>query len=89
MFSFATYSFRLKYLYLLLFRVFSAIVFGGMSIGEASSFAPDAAKAEASAKEIFKLLDKEPDIDTYSEEGQKLQDVSVVLREIFIPVDHV
>lgn len=46
-----------------------------MAIGEASSFAPDAAKAEASAKEIFKLLDKKPKIDSYSEEGHKLMEV--------------
>ena len=46
-----------------------------MAIGEASSFAPDAAKAEQSAKEIFKLLDKEPKIDSYSEDGCKLQEV--------------
>ncbi|XP_053373101.1 ATP-dependent translocase ABCB1-like isoform X2 [Mercenaria mercenaria] len=58
--------------YVDVFKVFSAIVFGGMAIGEASSFAPDAAKAEQSAKEIFKLLDREPKIDSYSDEGCKL-----------------
>ncbi|XP_060590153.1 ATP-dependent translocase ABCB1-like isoform X2 [Ruditapes philippinarum] len=60
--------------YVAVFKVFSAIVFGGMAIGEASSFAPDAAKAEQSAKEIFKLLDKEPKIDSYSDKGHKLQE---------------
>ena len=56
-------------------RVFSAIVFGAMSIGQASSFAPDAAKAQASAEHIFKLLDSVPSIDAYSTEGEKPAEV--------------
>ncbi|XP_062600445.1 ATP-dependent translocase ABCB1-like isoform X1 [Saccostrea cucullata] len=53
------------------FKVFSAIVFGAMAMGEASAFAPDAGKAKKSAALIFKLLDREPKIDPYSEEGIK------------------
>ncbi|XP_048755888.2 ATP-dependent translocase ABCB1-like isoform X2 [Ostrea edulis] len=51
------------------FKVFSAIVFGAMAMGEASAFAPDAGKAKKSASLIFKLLDREPKIDPYSKEG--------------------
>ena len=53
------------------FRVFSAIVFGAMSIGEASHFAPDYGKGKAAAGRLFALLDREPEIDSFSEEGEK------------------
>lgn len=43
-------------------RAFSAVVFGGMAIGQASAMAPDAAKAQTSAEQIFKLLDRKPAI---------------------------
>ena len=42
-----------------------------MSVGQASSFAPDYTKAKVSAARIFAMLDREPDIDSYSEEGDK------------------
>ena len=63
------------YLSKLFFRAFSAIIFGGMAIGNASAFAPDAAKAEESAKQIFKLIDLVPQVDAESEEGTKLDKV--------------
>ena len=53
-------------------RVFSAIVFGAMSVGEASSFAPDYGKAKIAAARLFALFDQEPSIDSFSEEGTKL-----------------
>lgn len=53
------------------FRVFSAIVFGGTALGRASNYAPDYAKARTSAARIFKLLDREPPIDSYSTKGDK------------------
>ena len=61
------------------FRVFSAIVFGAMAIGEASSYTPNASKAKASAEKIFELLDQEPSIDSESTEG--LQPHKVIDRE--------
>lgn len=67
------------------FRVFSAIVFGSMAMGESSAFAPDAGKAKKSASLIFKLLDREPKIDPYSEEGIK---VVSPLYEFFILVTY-
>ena len=57
--------------YFLHCSVFSAIVFGGMALGEASSFAPDATKAGISAGHIFDLLDRVPEIDSYSDEGEQ------------------
>ncbi len=54
------------------FRVFMAITFGALSAGQASSFAPDYAKAKVSAKRIFNILDRVPSIDNASEEGEKL-----------------
>ena len=42
-----------------------------MSVGQATQFAPDYAKAKASIGRVFKLLDSHPSIDIYSEEGAK------------------
>lgn len=53
------------------FKVFSAIVFGAMSIGEASHFAPDYGKAKSAANRLFYLLDRVPSIDNFSTEGKK------------------
>ncbi|XP_015213716.2 ATP-dependent translocase ABCB1 isoform X1 [Lepisosteus oculatus] len=53
------------------FLVFSVIVFAAMSIGQSSSFAPDFAKAKASAQRITQLLERKPDIDIYNEGGEK------------------
>ena len=58
--------------------MFSAIVFGAMALGQASAFAPDAAKAQVSAAVIFQLLDRVPTIDAESEEGVKPNSVSYV-----------
>ena len=52
-------------------RVVMALTFGAMIAGQIASFAPDYVKAKTSAARIFKLLDKEPDIDAYSEAGLK------------------
>uniref|UniRef100_A0A286ZNX9 ATP binding cassette subfamily B member 4 n=1 Tax=Sus scrofa TaxID=9823 RepID=A0A286ZNX9_PIG len=49
--------------------VFSAIVFGAVALGHASSFAPDYAKAKLSAAHLFRLFERQPLIDSHSEEG--------------------
>ncbi|XP_060052279.1 phosphatidylcholine translocator ABCB4 isoform X4 [Erinaceus europaeus] len=49
--------------------VFSAIVFGAVALGHASSFALDYAKAKLSAAHLFMLFERQPLIDSYSEEG--------------------
>ncbi|CAO2617606.1 ATP-dependent translocase ABCB1 [Lemmus lemmus] len=51
--------------------VFSAIVFGAMAVGQVSSFAPDYAKAKISASHIIMIIEKVPEIDSYSTEGLK------------------
>ena len=54
----------------LVFRVFSAIIFGGTQLGRAAASAPDFSKAKDSAARIFRLLDRVPAYaDPYSEEG--------------------
>ena len=55
-----------------IFRSLFAVVFGAMAIGQASAFAPNYTKAKLSSKRIFALLNREPEIDNYSEEGQKI-----------------
>lgn len=52
--------------------VFAAVVFTALSIGRASSFAPDASKAQVSAGKIIALLNRKSQIDAYSSEGVKL-----------------
>ena len=49
-----------------------AVIFGAFSVGQASSFAPDFAEAKISSARIFKLLDREPVIDNYADEGSDL-----------------
>eukprot|EP00073_Rattus_norvegicus_P035735 XP_008760911.1 PREDICTED: multidrug resistance protein 1 isoform X2 [Rattus norvegicus] len=51
--------------------VFSAVVFGAMAAGNTSSFAPDYAKAKVSASHIIRIIEKIPEIDSYSTEGLK------------------
>ncbi|XP_059113266.1 multidrug resistance protein 2 isoform X5 [Peromyscus eremicus] len=51
--------------------VFSAVVFGAMAAGNASSFAPDYAKAKVSASHVIMIMEKVPEIDSYSTEGLK------------------
>ncbi|CAM5112321.1 unnamed protein product [Natator depressus] len=53
------------------FLVFSAIVFGAMTLGQTSSFTPDYAKAKMSAAHLFTLFERAPLIDSYSDEGLK------------------
>ncbi|XP_038125251.1 ATP-binding cassette, sub-family B (MDR/TAP), member 4 [Cyprinodon tularosa] len=52
------------------FLVISAVLFGAMAVGEANSFAPNYAKAKMSASHLLMLLNKEPEIDNLSEQGE-------------------
>uniref|UniRef100_A0A8C3PXH7 ATP-binding cassette sub-family B member 5 n=1 Tax=Chrysolophus pictus TaxID=9089 RepID=A0A8C3PXH7_CHRPC len=54
------------------FIVFSSVIFAAMNVGQSASLAPDYGKAKISAQRIFHLLDRKPQIDSYSEEGEKL-----------------
>ena len=59
-----------------------ALIFAAMFAGQVASFAPNYIKAKVSAARIFKLLDRVPPIDTYSEDGKKL--VNIILACIFL-----
>ena len=51
------------------FRVFSAIIFGAMALGQATAFAPDYGKGKSAADKLFYLLNRESAIDNISAEG--------------------
>ncbi|XP_060073738.1 ATP-dependent translocase ABCB1-like [Ylistrum balloti] len=51
------------------YRVFFAIAFTGITIGQASSFLPEYSKAKHAAGLIFKVIDTIPPIDIYSKRG--------------------
>ncbi|KAI9374167.1 P-loop containing nucleoside triphosphate hydrolase protein [Aspergillus egyptiacus] len=54
------------------FVCFSEILFGAQSAGTVFSFAPDMGKAKNAAAEFHRLFDRQPEIDNWSEEGEKL-----------------
>lgn len=55
-----------------LYRVFFAIAFTAMVIGQSSSFLPEYSKAKHAAGLIFKAFDTVPSIDIYSKRGTYL-----------------
>jgi len=59
----------LWFLFFVTYRVFFAITFTGLTIGQTSSFLPDYAKAKHAAGLVFKVIDTIPAIDVYSTRG--------------------
>ncbi|KAL9029789.1 MAG: hypothetical protein Q9196_002008 [Gyalolechia fulgens] len=57
------------------FLCFSAIIFGAQSAGTIFSFAPDMGKAKHAAKELKTLFDRQPAIDSWSPDGERLNHV--------------
>ncbi|KAG9675942.1 P-loop containing nucleoside triphosphate hydrolase protein, partial [Aureobasidium melanogenum] len=57
------------------FLCFSAVIFGAQSAGTIFSFAPDMGKAKQAAAELKALFDRQPEIDSWSEDGEKLSSV--------------
>ena len=57
------------------FVCFSSVIFGAQSAGSIFSFAPDMGKAKHAAAELKRLFDRKPEIDAWSDEGEKLDDV--------------
>jgi ATP-binding cassette subfamily B (MDR/TAP) protein 1 len=55
--------------------VVMAIFMAAMSLGESSAYTPDAGKAKSAAREIFKVIDRVPLIDAYSDQGIQGQEV--------------
>lgn len=54
------------------FVAFVAVVFGAQSAGSIFSFSPDMGKAKQAAGNICKILDAVPKIDTWSDQGDRL-----------------
>ncbi|PNY23635.1 Multidrug resistance protein 1A [Tolypocladium capitatum] len=57
------------------FLCFMAIIFGAQSAGTIFSFAPDMGKAHHAAQELKVLFDRKPTIDSWSEEGERIEQV--------------
>lgn len=55
------------------FVCFSSVIFGAQSAGTLFSFAPDMGKAKLAAAQLQRLFDRKPEIDSWSEEGEKVQ----------------
>ena len=75
---------RGEYTMLQFFICFSAVVFGSQSAGTIFSFAPDMGKAKQAASELKALFDRVPEIDSWSEEGEKVASVdgSIEFRDV-------
>ncbi|XP_072037232.1 ATP-dependent translocase ABCB1-like [Amphiura filiformis] len=63
-----------------MFLVFGAIVFGGFGLGRVIGAVPDYGKAKISACHIFKLLDRSPPIDSYSNDGSKPESFTPIVQ---------
>jgi len=57
------------------FVCFMAVVFGAQSAGTIFSFAPDMGKAHHAAGELKTLFDRKPTVDTWTEDGDRLDQV--------------
>lgn len=53
------------------FRVLMAVMMAAMISGQSSSMAPDFAQAKLSSSRIFKLFDRESEIDSSNKDGDK------------------
>ncbi|XP_071802901.1 ATP-dependent translocase ABCB1-like isoform X2 [Asterias amurensis] len=62
------------------FLVFSAIIFGGFALGGAAALAPDYSKAKFACSHLFKLMDREPEIDSYDTEGHVMTDYNPEIK---------
>jgi ATP-binding cassette, subfamily B (MDR/TAP), member 1 len=57
------------------FVCFQSVIFGAQSAGTIFSFAPDMGKAKHAAEQLKNLFDRQPEIDPWSEEGERLDSV--------------
>ncbi|OTB07208.1 hypothetical protein M426DRAFT_318239 [Hypoxylon sp. CI-4A] len=58
------------------FVCFMSVIFGAQSAGTVFSFAPDMGKAHHAAAELKTLFDRQPSIDTWSNEGESVESVN-------------
>ena len=75
---------RHEYTMFQFFLCFLAVIFGAQSAGTIFSFAPDMGKAYSAACELKTLFDRQPSIDTWSEEGQPVHvvDGTIEFRDV-------
>ena len=78
------YTQRYNIVLSVLFRTFSAVVFGAMSLGQVTSFAPNYNKGAAAGGLLKVLFENEPKIDAYSEEGEKPVSVPLWWQVLYI-----
>ncbi|KAK3990226.1 putative leptomycin B resistance protein [Cladorrhinum sp. PSN332] len=66
------------------FVVFSSVIFGAQSAGSVFSFAPDMGKAAEASRDLKTLFDQKPNIDTWSEDGERVTavDGSLEFRDV-------
>ncbi|KAI1337806.1 multidrug resistance protein [Xylariaceae sp. FL0016] len=66
------------------FVCFMSVIYGAQSAGAVFSFAPDMGKAHHSAGELKTLFDRKPAIDTWSEDGEKVEAIegTVEFRDV-------
>ncbi|KAF8251547.1 P-loop containing nucleoside triphosphate hydrolase protein [Wilcoxina mikolae CBS 423.85] len=57
------------------FIAFIIVLFGAQSAGQVFAFASDMAKAQQAATQVKALLDRQPEIDTWSNEGEPVDSV--------------
>ncbi|KAJ1335554.1 ATP-binding cassette subfamily B (MDR/TAP) member 1 [Microdochium nivale] len=62
------------------FVCFMAVVFGAQSAGTIFSFAPDMGKAHHSAGQLKTLFDRKPVVDTWTQDGERLEQVDGTLE---------
>ena len=75
---------KLEYNMFQFFVVFSSVIFGAQSAGSVFSFAPDMGKAAEASRELKKLFDRQPTIDTWSSDGEQLEavDGTIEFRDV-------
>ena len=66
------------------FICFTGVIFSAQSAGSIFSFAPDMGKAKHAASQLKTLLDRKPAIDTWSQDGEKVQELhgSIEFRDV-------
>jgi ATP-binding cassette subfamily B (MDR/TAP) protein 1 len=66
------------------FISYAAVIFGAQSTGGVFSYAPDMGKSKQAAESLKSLFDRVPEIDTWSDEGVKLDNVegSIEFRDV-------
>ncbi|KAK6222367.1 hypothetical protein LQW54_001067 [Pestalotiopsis sp. IQ-011] len=75
---------KLEYSMFQFFLCFSSIIFGAQSAGTVFSFAPDMGKAHHAAAELKTLFDRKPVVDSWSEDGERLEavDGTIEFRDV-------